>query len=509
MASSPTGDDTSPSGRGRMGREPAEDRVPSHEEVFEERVLLEQRVHRRVVRASMVTSLAPAPRKARRRRGAVVGLTLPHASRRSLAGDGSRGRVVSCRSRAHSPTRPEPGAPTMSVITFHNVEKSYGGQRLFAGAAFAIDGHDHAVLVGRNGSGKTTILRLMAGTEQPDAGTIARARGRRIWLHEQTPELVTDRPVGDYLAEAFGDAVALEGQLRATEEAIACLDEHSPELRDTMRAYQQLQRRFEELGGYAYRSLLAGVVEGLGLPEEMLERGLHSLSGGELTRVTLARALLADADLLLLDEPTNHLDIDSVEWLEQFLLELPASLRPRHARPPAARARGPTRALGRARARRDDHRRFRDLRPRAGGGRRPSATSLRAGPREDRAAAALLRPLPRQEEQGETGQGEAHADRAHQGRDEGAAARGEGVASGLAAAQALGPRGARDEGAGDGRRLGRRARRRPNAHPRRRPRAGAWREGRARRPQRRRQDDAGRDRRRLAQRRRGRRPPRS
>ena len=213
------------------------------------------------------------------------------------------------------------GTQTMSVITFDNVEKSYGGQRLFAGAAFAIDGHDHAVLVGRNGSGKTTLLRLMAGIEHADSGTIARARGRRIWLHEQTPELAADRPVNDYLAEAFGEAVGLEARLRATEEAMSELDEHSPELRDTMRAYQQLQRRFEDLGGYAYRSRLSGVVEGLGLPAEMLERGLHSLSGGELTRVTLARALLADADLLLLDEPTNHLDIDSVEWLEEFLLD--------------------------------------------------------------------------------------------------------------------------------------------------------------------------------------------
>ena len=209
----------------------------------------------------------------------------------------------------------------MSVITFHNVEKSYGGQRLFAGAAFALDGHDHAVLVGRNGSGKTTLLRLMAGTEHADSGTIARARGRRIWLHEQTPELATDRPIKDYLAEAFGEAVELEARLRATEEAMAGLDEHSPELRDTMRSYQQLQRRFEDLGGYGYRNRLTGVVEGLGMPGEMLERGLHSLSGGELTRVTLARALLADADLLLLDEPTNHLDIDSVEWLEEFLLD--------------------------------------------------------------------------------------------------------------------------------------------------------------------------------------------
>ena len=207
----------------------------------------------------------------------------------------------------------------MSIVAFHNVEKSFGGQRLFSTVTFAVDGHDHAVLVGRNGTGKTTLLRLIAGHEVPDSGTIARARGRRIWLHEQTPELEADRPVRDYLLEAFGEAVELEAALRATEERLSGLAEHSPELRDTMKTYQQLQRRFEAAGGYAYRSRLSGVVEGLGLPEAMLDRQLLSLSGGELTRVTLARALLADADLLLLDEPTNHLDIDSVEWLEGFL----------------------------------------------------------------------------------------------------------------------------------------------------------------------------------------------
>jgi len=209
----------------------------------------------------------------------------------------------------------------MSIIAFDNVEKSFGGRRLFAAVSFTVGAHDHAVLTGRNGSGKTTLLRLMAGVEQPDSGAIARTRGRRIWLHEQTPELAGDRPVKDYLTDAFGEAPRLEARLRATEEALAGLDEHSPTLRDTMRLYQQLQRRFEDLGGYAYRARLAGIVEGLGLPADMLDRSLHALSGGELTRVTLARALLADADLLLLDEPTNHLDIDSVEWLERFLLD--------------------------------------------------------------------------------------------------------------------------------------------------------------------------------------------
>ena len=207
----------------------------------------------------------------------------------------------------------------MSIVTFDNVEKSFGGQRLFAKASFAVHDRDHAVLVGRNGTGKTTILRLLAGHQQPDSGIVTRARGRRVWLHDQTPELERDRAVTDYLLEAFGEAVELEAALRDAEERLSGLAEHSPELRDTMKTYQQLQRRFEAAGGYHFRSRLANVVEGLGLPEDMLERPLLSLSGGELTRVTLARALLADADLLLLDEPTNHLDIDSVEWLEGFL----------------------------------------------------------------------------------------------------------------------------------------------------------------------------------------------
>ncbi|MGZ4198916.1 MAG: ATP-binding cassette domain-containing protein, partial [Thermoleophilia bacterium] len=208
----------------------------------------------------------------------------------------------------------------MTIVSFDNVSKSFGGQQLFSGVSFALDGHDHAVLVGRNGSGKTTLLRLMAGSEHPDAGRVARARGRRVWLHEQTPELTRDRPVREYLMEAFAELLDLEAAVRAAEQTLAGLDEHSPGLAAAMKDYQQLQRRFELAGGYHYRTDLEGVLEGLGLPGDLLERPLLSTSGGELTRVTLARALLADADLLLLDEPTNHLDIDSVEWLEEYLL---------------------------------------------------------------------------------------------------------------------------------------------------------------------------------------------
>ena len=213
--------------------------------------------------------------------------------------------------------------PAMAIISFDNVAKSFGGQQLFTGVSFALDARDHAVLVGRNGSGKTTLLRLVAGAEHADSGRIARARGRRIWLHEQTPELTADRPVREYLLEAFGHVLAIERQLRAAEATLSGLGQDSPELGAAMRAYQDLQRRYEHAGGYHYNADLDGVLEGLGLPGAMLDRQLLSLSGGELTRVTLARALLADADLLLLDEPTNHLDLDSVEWLEDYLLAYP------------------------------------------------------------------------------------------------------------------------------------------------------------------------------------------
>jgi ATP-binding cassette subfamily F protein 3 len=211
----------------------------------------------------------------------------------------------------------------VTIVSFDNVSKSFGGQELFKGVSLALDGHDHAVLVGRNGSGKTTLLRMMAGGLHADSGRVSRARGRRIWLHEQTPELTRDRPVRDYLMEAFAELLDLEAAVRAAEQRLAGLDEHDPDLAAVMKDYQRLQHRFELAGGYHYRTDLEGVLAGLGLPADLLDRPLLSTSGGELTRITLARALLADADLLLLDEPTNHLDIDSVEWLEQYLLDYP------------------------------------------------------------------------------------------------------------------------------------------------------------------------------------------
>ena len=154
----------------------------------------------------------------------------------------------------------------MSIVSLTNVEKSFAERRLFTTVSFALEKHDHAVLVGRNGSGKTTLLRLIAGAVSADSGTIARARRKRIWLHEQTPELNRDQAIADYLLTAFGDAVRLESDIHSAEQVLSSLNEQSPELHDAMLSYQQLQRRFEAAGGYRYRGELAAVLEGLGFP---------------------------------------------------------------------------------------------------------------------------------------------------------------------------------------------------------------------------------------------------
>ena len=462
------GHDAGPAGARALVRETLEPAHAGEQEVLEERVGDEQRVRRRPRPDEDV--LCAAHGRA--------------SSRERAAGASVRSRSRRCRPAAHGgilplpPSPPSPAGHAMSIITFNNVEKSFAGQRLFTTVTFSVDGHDHAVLVGRNGTGKTTLLRLISGDEHADSGAIARARGRRIWLHEQTPELERDRPVREYLVEAFGEAVELEAALRATEERLSGLAEHSPELRDTMKSYQQLQRRFEAAGGYGYRDRLGSVVEGLGLPEDdararpalPLRRRAHARHAG--TRAARRRRPAAAGRA---HQPPRH-RLGGVAG--GVPLRLRARLPAGHPRPPPAGEGRAAGVRGGARARRDAGRRLRDLPQGERGAPRPHAPRVRAGPREDRAAAAVLRPLPRQEGQGQAGQGQADADRAHQGGAAGAAQAEAELQAGAPAAQAVRARGARAEGAGGQRRLRRRRRRRPHPRARRRRRARARREGR-------------------------------
>jgi ATP-binding cassette subfamily F protein 3 len=207
-------------------------------------------------------------------------------------------------------------------VNVSGLTKAYGPLTLFEGLAARVDPGERLAVVGRNGAGKTTLLRILAGEIAADAGEVALPRGARVALHDQRPPLGRDLTLGDYVAEGVRGARDAEAELAELEARMAGGDA-SPQ---TLAAYERATADLERAGGYAWRAWLERVVRGLGVPEDQLDRPLTSFSGGELTRASLARALVARPDVLLLDEPTNHLDMAAMEWLERTLDELGASV---------------------------------------------------------------------------------------------------------------------------------------------------------------------------------------
>ena len=212
----------------------------------------------------------------------------------------------------------ETGTP-VSVLSVQAVAKRFGERLIFSDVSFRLAHGDRVGLVGPNGVGKTTLLRIVAGFEPADAGNVALARGTRIGFLEQ--ELLADAP-GDVEQHARGAAAhlrELEAEMRALEPRLGAGDA------ELLERYADVQHRFEHAGGYDFEATLGRVLGGLGL-DGLLSHELRTLSGGERTRLGLARLLLDDPDLLLLDEPTNHLDVAALEWLERFLIEQDATL---------------------------------------------------------------------------------------------------------------------------------------------------------------------------------------
>ncbi len=213
----------------------------------------------------------------------------------------------------------------MSLITATDLCKSYGGQDIFEAVTVAIPHQARIALVGPNGIGKTTLLRLLAGLEAPDLGRVQRARGLRIGF---LPQEVALEPVL-MQASLWEACLGAFADLRQQESELARLEAEMADPRRTAEAlarYGPLQEAFERAGGYAYSARIQQVLRGLGFAEADFPRALRQLSGGEQTRAVLARLLLEDPDLLLLDEPTNHLDVEAMEWLEGWLKEWPGAL---------------------------------------------------------------------------------------------------------------------------------------------------------------------------------------
>ena len=204
----------------------------------------------------------------------------------------------------------------MIDISVKNLKKSFEvGHPVLEDLSFEVDAGDHIGILGANGCGKTTLFRILCGEIIADEGTVAIHKGRRIGLVSQIPNYPADWTTDDVLREAHRRLSDIAERMQELEELMA-----TDNSRQSLEEYDRLSENFRLLGGYEMEYERSRVANGLDITQEMREREFSLLSGGEKTRVNLARLILEDTDILLLDEPTNHLDLHATEWLEDYIL---------------------------------------------------------------------------------------------------------------------------------------------------------------------------------------------
>ncbi|HEX5726576.1 MAG TPA: ABC-F family ATP-binding cassette domain-containing protein, partial [Longimicrobiaceae bacterium] len=214
----------------------------------------------------------------------------------------------------------------MTLLRLDGVGRQYGDRWIFRGVGFHAARGDRWGVVGRNGVGKTTLFRLMAGDDEPTEGTVWRHPGVRFTLLRQNRGERSTATVAEAALEPFAALLAMERRIHAEAEALARTGHDTPEGRRLLASYDRHLEEFRRRGGYAVHARADATLEGLGFARESRDRPVHALSGGELGRLRLAQALLDEPDVLLLDEPTNHLDLRSTEWLEAYLKGYPGTV---------------------------------------------------------------------------------------------------------------------------------------------------------------------------------------
>ena len=207
----------------------------------------------------------------------------------------------------------------MILLSLQGVQKSFGTNEVLRDASLVLQDGQRMGLVGVNGCGKSTLMKIIAGLESADGGAITMQKGLKLGYLAQQGEVGEGRTVLEELESVFEPVVAMEKQLRALEEQMADVAHDETLLHRLGSQYDQLTRDFERANGYGWRSTVQGVLAGLGFRREQQGQLASLLSGGERTRLCLGRMLLTEPDLLLLDEPTNHLDLKSIAWLENYL----------------------------------------------------------------------------------------------------------------------------------------------------------------------------------------------
>ncbi len=212
----------------------------------------------------------------------------------------------------------------MSILTAHHVSKAYGAQDVLSDVTIALAHGQRAALVGPNGVGKTTLLHILAGMEEPSGGAVHRARGQTVGFLPQHADQLLSEPVTllDLMRAVFAQLDQLAQQMRELEHALADPDQHDAALEK----YGKIAEQFENAGGYTYELRIQQVLSGVGFDQSDWTRPVNIFSGGQKTRALLARLILQQPDVLLLDEPTNHLDVGAVEWLEATLKEYAGSI---------------------------------------------------------------------------------------------------------------------------------------------------------------------------------------
>lgn len=209
----------------------------------------------------------------------------------------------------------------MILLQINKLEKSYDGEILFSDVDFEVKTGERIAIVGRNGAGKTTLMKIIAGTEKYDSGNLSKGKQVSMGYLTQQMTLNSEDTVIEEMKKPFKQLIKIEQQMT---ELTHWLSEHADKYdqehyKDKLHQYDLLSNQFESLEGYQYESKIKTVLTGLNFTESDFNRKIHSFSGGQKTRLSMAQMLLQEPDLLLLDEPTNHLDMETTEWLENYL----------------------------------------------------------------------------------------------------------------------------------------------------------------------------------------------